>query len=140
MEHPRNILLGAQGVAGLLPVCDHYSGVEARMVKSLQLQADMTQEFGVCVFDVTLDCEDGAPVGGEIEQANRVAALVNAAQAAPSLVANGLIRRVGARLHAVDHAAFASDVEIVLGGAAHSLSYIMVPKVESLADDVTQRM
>ena len=23
----------------------------------------MTQEFGACVFDVTLDCEDGAPVG-----------------------------------------------------------------------------
>ncbi len=104
------------------------------MVKSLQLQADMTQEFGVCVFDVTLDCEDGAPVGGEIEQANRVAALANAAQAAPSLVANGLTRRVGVRLHAVDQAAFASDVDIVLGRAAQSLSYIMVPKVESLAD------
>ena len=34
-------------------------------VKSLQLQAEMTEEFGACVFDVTLDCEDGAPVGGE---------------------------------------------------------------------------
>jgi len=41
-------------------VCDHYSGVEVRMRKSLQLQAEMTQEFGACVFDVTLDCEDGA--------------------------------------------------------------------------------
>jgi citrate lyase subunit beta/citryl-CoA lyase len=118
----------------LLPVCDHYSGVEERMVKSLQLQADMTQEFGVCVFDVTLDCEDGAPVGGEVEQANRVVALVNAAQAAPYSIAGDSTRRVGARLHAVDHAAFASDVDIVLGGAAQSLSYIMVPKVESRAD------
>jgi len=69
VEHPRDILLGAQGTAGLLPVCDHYSGVEARMVKSLQLQAEMAEEFGVCVFDVTLDCEDGAPVGGEVDQA-----------------------------------------------------------------------
>ena len=49
------------------------------MVKSLQLQADMTQEFGVCVFDVTLDCEDGAPVGGERDQAYMVVALANAA-------------------------------------------------------------
>jgi citrate lyase subunit beta/citryl-CoA lyase len=132
--HPREILLGAQGVAGLLPVCDHYSGVEARMVKSLQLQADMTQEFGVCLFDVTLDCEDGAPIGGEIFQANLVATLANAANAAPDLVAKGLSRRVGVRLHAVDHSSFASDVDIVVGGAAQSLSYIMVPKVESLVD------
>jgi citrate lyase subunit beta/citryl-CoA lyase len=104
------------------------------MVRSLQLQADMTQEFGVCVFDVTLDCEDGAPVGGEVEQANRVAALANSAHDAPELVARGLSRRVGARLHAVDHASFASDVEIVVGAAAQSLNYVMVPKVESLAD------
>ena len=64
MPHPREILLGAQAQAGALPVCDHYSGVEARMRKSLQLQAEMAEEFGACVFDVTLDCEDGAPVGG----------------------------------------------------------------------------
>ena len=104
------------------------------MVKSLQLQADMTQEFGVCVFDVTLDCEDGAPVGGERDQANLVVALANAAHSAPDLVAKSLRRRVGTRLHAVDHPAFAADVDIVVGGAAQSLSYVMVPKVESLAD------
>ena len=104
------------------------------MVKSLQLQADMTQEFGVCVFDVTLDCEDGAPVGGERDQANLVVALANAAHSAPDLVAKSLRRRVGIRLHSVDHPAFAADVDIVVGGAAQSLSYVMVPKVESLAD------
>lgn len=133
-SHPRQVLLGAQGAVDLLPVCDHYSGVEARMVKSLQLQADMTLELGVCVFDVTLDCEDGAPVGGERDQANMVSALALAAQSTPNLIASGLQRRVGARLHAVDHPSFVSDVEIVVGGAAQALSYIMVPKVESLAD------
>ena len=134
MAHPRTALLGAQGAAGLLPVCDHYSGVEVRMVKSLQLQAEMIQEFGSCVFDVTLDCEDGAPVGGEIDQANMVAALANTAQAATDLIATGVSPRVGARLHAVGHPSFAADVDIVLGGAAKALSYIMVPKVESLQD------
>lgn len=104
------------------------------MVKSLQLQAEMMEEFSACVFDVTLDCEDGAPVGGEKDQANMVVALANSAQAAPELIAKQVSRRVGARLHAVDHPAFESDVEIVVGGAAHSLSYIMVPKVESVAD------
>jgi citrate lyase subunit beta/citryl-CoA lyase len=134
VKHPREVLLGAQGAAGLLPVCDHYSGVEARMVKSLQLQADMIQEFGACVFDVTLDCEDGAPVGGEVDQANLVVALANHAQSALDLIATGIRRRVGVRLHQVDHPAFESDAEIVVGGAAASLSYIMVPKVESVAD------
>jgi citrate lyase subunit beta/citryl-CoA lyase len=134
VKHPRDILLGAQGAAGVLPVCDHYSGVEARMVKSLQMQADMTQEFGACVFDVTLDCEDGAPVGGELDHASMVAALAKSAQEAPDLIANGLRRRVGARLHAVDHPAFLQDVACVVGAAAHALSYIMLPKVESAAD------
>lgn len=59
--HPGEVLLGAQAGGVTLPVCDHYSGVEARMKKSLALQAEMAEEFGACVFDVTLDCEDGAP-------------------------------------------------------------------------------
>jgi citrate lyase subunit beta/citryl-CoA lyase len=132
--HPREVLLGAQGAAGLLPVCDHYSGVEARMRKSLQLQADMVQEFGACVFDVTLDCEDGAPAGAEVEQAHRVATLANEAHLASVAHTSTPACRVGARLHAVDHPFFQSDAAIVAGGAAASLAYIMIPKVESVAD------
>lgn len=118
----------------MLPVCDHYSGVEARMVKSLQLQADMTQEFGACVFDVTLDCEDGAPVGGELDHANMVVALAKSAQTTPELIAKGLRRRVGVRVHAVDHPSFEQDIAVILGSAADALSYVMVPKVESVAE------
>jgi citrate lyase subunit beta/citryl-CoA lyase len=132
--HPREVLLGAQGATGFLPVCDHYSGVEARMKKSLQLQADMAEEFGACVFDVTLDCEDGAPAGAEVDQAQRVAGLANAELAAAQAMPGAVQRRIGARLHPVDHAFFYSDVDIVLGQAAEALSYIMIPKVESLAD------
>ena len=132
--HPREVLLGAQGASGFLPVCDHYSGVEARMKKSLQLQADMAEEFGACVFDVTLDCEDGAPAGAEVEQAHRVADLANAALTAATARPGSVTRRIGARLHPVDHAFFSSDAEIVLGQAAGALSYIMIPKVESLND------
>ena len=123
--HPRDVLLGAQAQTGLLPVCDHYSGVEARMRKSLQLQAEMMQEFGTCVFDVTLDCEDGAPVGLEADHARLVASL--AAGAAPGA-------RVAARVHAVDHPAFAQDVATIAGEAGHRLSHIMLPKVESVDD------
>lgn len=134
MTHPRDILLDAQAAAGFLPVCDHYSGVEVRMRKSLQLQAEMTAEFGACVFDVSLDCEDGAPVGGERDHAQMVVALANEAQAAarkhPSLVAP----RVAVRVHPVDHPAFDADVEAIVGGAGHALCHLMIPKVESVAD------
>ena len=125
--HPRDVLQGAQAGAITLPVCDHYSGVEARMRKSLQLQAEMSQEFGVCVFDVTLDCEDGAPVGGEAEHAALVSELALAA--APDA-------RVAVRVHPVDHPAFHADIQTIAGRAGARLCHIMLPKVESLADVV----
>jgi citrate lyase subunit beta/citryl-CoA lyase len=125
MKHPRDVLQDAQAGVVTLPVCDHYSGVEARMRKSLQLQAEMTQEFGVCVFDVTLDCEDGAPVGGEAEHSALVTELALAA--APQA-------RVAVRVHPVDHPAFAADVQTIAGQAGQRLCHIMLPKVESLAD------
>ena len=136
MQHPRDILLGAQSASASLPVCDHYSGVEARMVKSLALQAEMSQEFGACVFDVTLDCEDGAPVGGEKDHAHMVVALANQAQAASKNKASIVPPRVAVRVHAVDHLAFEQDVEIILGGAAAALCHVMIPKVEKLDDVV----
>ena len=125
MSHPRDVLLGAQASGVSIPVCDHYSGVEARMRKSLQLQAEMTQEFGTCVFDVTLDCEDGAPVGGEAEHAALVTEL--ALGAAPEA-------RVAVRVHPVDHPSFQADIATIAGNAANRLTHIMVPKVESVAD------
>ena len=125
MIHPRSILLGAQAGAFALPVCDHYSGVEARMKKSLALQAEMAEEFGTCVFDVTLDCEDGAPVGGEVDHALLVTELALAA--APQA-------RVAVRVHPVDHPAFEADVATIAGRAGQRLTHLMVPKVESVAD------
>ena len=122
-NHPREILLGAQAQTGVLPVCDHYCGIPSRMVRSLQLQAELTQEFGTCVIDVTLDCEDGAPVGREADHAALVGDLV-ADSADTALVA--------ARVHPIDHPAFANDVRILLARAAGKLRYIMLPKVESV--------
>lgn len=124
-SHPREVLLGAQAGGVVLPVCDHYSGVEARMRKSLQLQADMIEEFGACVFDVTLDCEDGAPVGGEADHAAMVVALAAMA---------GDQARVAVRVHAVNHPAFESDMAIIAGKLSRHLCHIMIPKVESLDD------
>jgi citrate lyase subunit beta/citryl-CoA lyase len=119
--HPRDALLDAGEPATLLPVCDHYAGVEVRMRKSLELQAQMGP-----VFDVTLDCEDGAPIGGEVEHAHLVAEL-----ATSELNRFG---RVGARVHPVDHPAFAQETETLISRAGERLAYLMVPKPHGLAD------
>ena len=98
------------------------------MRKSLQLQADMIEEFGACVFDVTLDCEDGAPVGGEADHAAMVVALVALASSKA---------RVAVRVHPVGHPAFEADISTIAGKVGDRLSHIMVPKVESV-DDVNK--
>lgn len=95
------------------------------MRKSLQLQAELSAEFGTCVFDVTLDCEDGAPVGGEAEHAALVTELALGAPAGA---------RVAARVHPVDHPHFDADVVQIAGRAGSRLCHLMVPKVESVAD------
>jgi citrate lyase subunit beta / citryl-CoA lyase len=118
---PREALFDAGEIATALPVCDHYSGVEARMRKSLELQAELGP-----VFDVTLDCEDGAPIGGETEHAQMVAEL--------AMSPANRFGRVGARVHPVDHPSFADDVATLVRRAGTRLAYLMVPKPRSVAD------
>jgi citrate lyase subunit beta / citryl-CoA lyase len=119
--HPRRALFDADDRTVALPVCDHYSGVEPRMRKSLELQAELGP-----VFDVTLDCEDGAPIGGEREHARLVAELV--------MSSANLHGRVGARVHPVDHASFDDDLDTLVGRAGSRLAYLMVPKPRDLTE------
>jgi citrate lyase subunit beta/citryl-CoA lyase len=118
---PRDVLFDSGEAALPLPACDHYAGTPALMAKSLALQLELGP-----VFDVTLDCEDGAPVGGEASHAELVARTV--------LSAENRFGRVGARVHPVGHPAFADDVATIVGKAGSRLAYLMLPKVESVAD------
>ncbi len=113
--HPRDALFDAADLPPALPVCDHYAGVEVRMHKSLELQAELGP-----VFDVTLDCEDGAPIGGEHEHALLVAEI--------AMSAANRFGRVGARIHPLDHPAFEADLDTLIGRAGSRLAYLMVPK------------
>lgn len=124
--HPRQALFGTEAPGPVLPVCDHYAGVEARMRKSLALQAELGATAGRAVFDVTLDLEDGAPVGGEHEQALLVAELVNSAA--------NVYGRVGVRVHDTSHRRFQDDVDTLIKLAGPRLAYVMVPKLAGEAD------
>jgi citrate lyase subunit beta / citryl-CoA lyase len=117
---PRQALFDSADASPALPVCDHYAGTEPRMRKSLQLQAQMGP-----VFDVTLDNEDGAPVGGEVEHAHLIASLLASA--------DNRHGRVGVRLLPVDHPRFGDVLGTVLGASVRP-AYLMLPKPHGLAD------
>ena len=125
MLHPAAVLQSAQQ-APRLPVVDHYCGTPQRMAKALALQVQLAAECGRTVMDVTLDCEDGAPVGGEAEHARMVCDL-----AVHHHHTTGL--KAAARIHPCGHVAFESDIAALTPALAH-LAHVMVPKVESVHD------
>ncbi|WP_312511163.1 aldolase/citrate lyase family protein [Massilia sp.] len=114
--HPSEVLFQGKRQPLLLPACDHYAGTEKLMRKSMALQ----QELGP-LFDITFDCEDGAPTGGEAEHAALVASFINSD--------DNRFNRIGARLHEPASEHFASDVATIVGGAAARLAYVVLPKV-----------
>lgn len=119
--HPSEVLFQGKRQPLLLAACDHYAGSEKLMRKSIALQ----QELGP-LFDITFDCEDGASAGNEEAHAQLVAELI-------ASDANAF-NRIGVRVHDVDSAFFARDVEIICAAAATRLAYIAVPKVGSVQD------
>ena len=66
------------------------------MCKSLALR----RQIGP-VFDVTLDCEDGSPMGGEAAHAHLVAKMADSALNQHD--------RAGSRIHPVTHPSFTDD-------------------------------
>ncbi|RJG05862.1 CoA ester lyase [Noviherbaspirillum cavernae] len=118
--HPSEVLFQGKRQPVSIPVCDHYAGSEKLMRKSIALQ----QELGP-VFDITLDCEDGASAGNEEAHARLVASLVASD--------DNRFNRIGARLHHLSHPGFETDVAIICE-QAQRLAYVVVPKVESVAE------
>ncbi|AIY42062.1 Citrate lyase beta chain [Collimonas arenae] len=119
--HPTQVLFLGKQQPVSLPVCDHYAGAEKLMRKSIDLQ----QELGP-VFDITLDCEDGASAGNEAVHAQLVASIISGA--------DNRFERIGARVHDSGNAFFEQDIKIICQGAANRLAYLMLPKVESVAE------
>lgn len=127
--HPSEVLYAGGRPFPVLAACEHYAGQEKYLRKALELQVAL-QHDGVPVFDITADCEDGAPVGGEPEHAALIAALINSS--------DNRFDRLGARIHDVRHPAWREELEIIAGNAGWSLAYLVLPKAESLADVMQQ--
>ena len=123
LSHPSEVLFEGKAPKAI-PVCDHYCGTETRMKKALALQ----EELGPC-FDITFDCEDGAPIGQELEHAQLVSNLINSAQ--------NRFHRVGVRVHDPKNNFFEQDVDILINQCAKKLAFITIPKIDS-AEQVQQ--
>lgn len=127
-SHPASVLYQGQNRARPFPAlsaCEHYAGSEKLILKALALQADLGP-----IFDITCDCEDGAPTGQERQHAEMIAACI--------MEKSNAHDRVGARIHDVTHSHWRDDLEIIVGKAGSRLAYLVLPKVRGLDDVLTQ--
>ncbi|KNH08893.1 Citrate lyase beta chain [Candidatus Burkholderia brachyanthoides] len=120
---PAEVLFDGEPQPAVLLPCDHYAGSEKLIRKSLALQTQLGP-----VFDVTLDCEDGAQVGREVEHAEMVASFVGGEE--------DRFGRVGVRIHDFNHRPWHDDVRIILilRQAKRTPAFVMLPKIRSVFD------
>jgi len=118
--HPRDALFKGEKPFPAIPPCEHYAGAEKLMLKALALQAERGP-----VFDLTCDCEDGAPTGRETEHAEMIVRLLKS----PA----NRHHRAGTRIHDPTHPHWRRDVEILVGGAGDVLAYVTIPKPTAAA-------
>lgn len=123
--HPSEVLYAGGRPFPALAACEHYAGSEKLIGKALQLQ----NELGP-IFDITGDCEDGAPVGGERAHAEMIARVI----ASP----DNRHGRLGARIHDVSHPAWRDELDVLIAGAGTRIAYIVLPKAECADDALTQ--
>jgi citrate lyase subunit beta/citryl-CoA lyase len=116
---PSEALFKGEKPFPIIPACEHYAGSEKLMLKAFELQTEIGP-----VFDVTCDCEDGAPTGREREHAEMVVGVLNSAA--------NRCRMAGVRIHDYSHPAWRQDVEILIEGAGDITAYITLPKPTGL--------
>ena len=114
-RHPNEVLFEGEKPFPIIPTCEHFAGTEERITKALETQNKLGG-----VFDITMDCEDGAPMGAEREHAEMVVRMQNST--------GNQHRMAGVRIHDYTNEHWQQDVDIIVGGAAEQLAYITVPK------------
>lgn len=118
--HPKDALFEGEKPFPIIPTCEHFAGSEKLITKAMELQ---NTKGGV--FDITMDCEDGAPTGKEKEHAEMIVAM-----------AKGPLNKhkmAGARIHDPSNRFWKQDVDILVGGAGNELAYITIPKPIAVA-------
>lgn len=123
--HPAAVLYAGGRPFPALAACEHYAGSEKLIRKALELQSAL-HAGGIPLFDVTADCEDGAPAGRELEHAALVADLIASS--------DNNFGRLGARIHDACHPCWQDELDVIVGKAGQRLAYLVLPKPEGAAD------
>jgi citrate lyase subunit beta/citryl-CoA lyase len=119
--HPSQALFSGEKPFPAIASCEHFCGSEKLIGKALALQSELGP-----IFDVTCDCEDGAPAGQEQAHAEMIVRVLNSEA--------NKHRMAGARVHDYSHPHWRKDVDILVGGAGKVLAYITIPKCTSFAE------
>jgi len=127
--HPSDVLYAGNRPFPRLTACEHFAGSEKLLNKALQIQAELSVS-GKSIFDITADCEDGAPAGREQEHAGMIAELI--------LSGANRFDRIGVRIHDVRHPAWRDELETIISRAGQRAAYIVLPKPENADDVLTQ--
>ena len=114
-RHPNEALFEGEKPFPIIPTCEHFAGTEERITKAFQLQEKMGG-----VFDITMDCEDGAPTGAEKAHAEMVVRMQNSDL--------NKFNMAGVRIHDYTNEHWRQDVDIIVPGAGERVAYITIPK------------
>lgn len=106
-----------------LAPCEHIAGNEKFALKALAIQGQHLRDDGTSLVDITLDLEDGAPVGQEDSLRGTFTSIINSPQNAR--------QQIGVRIHASSSPHFERDLEELVTRAGRSLAYITIPKITS---------
>jgi len=123
--HPNDALFAGEKPFPIIPACEHFAGSEKLIGKALEL----ADKLGP-VFNITCDCEDGAPAGREQEHAEMIVRVLNSEA--------NRHRLCGARIHDYTHAHWHGDVDTLVAGAGEVLAYLTIPKCTSLTQVAEQ--
>jgi citrate lyase subunit beta/citryl-CoA lyase len=113
--HPNDALFSGEKRFPIINVCEHFAGSEKLITKAMELQDKLGG-----IFDITMDCEDGAKQGQEKQHAEMVVDMAKSA--------HNKHRRAGVRIHDHDNRWWKQDVDILVPGAGAELAYITIPK------------
>ena len=127
--HPSDILYAGSRPFPRLAACEHFAGSEKLLHKALQIQAELSVNEQP-IFDITADCEDGAPAGKEREHAAMIAELIQSGENRSG--------RIGVRIHDVRHPFWRDELEIIISQAGQRVAYIVLPKPENAGDALAQ--
>jgi citrate lyase subunit beta/citryl-CoA lyase len=124
-NHPTAALFAGEKPFPIINTCEHFAGSEKLITKAMELQ----QKLGP-VFDITMDCEDGAKEGQEKQHAQMV---VDVAKGAANVA-----KKAGVRIHDHTNKWWKQDVDILVPGAGEVLAYITIPKPTAVGQAAEQ--